>query len=244
MPAIAALTNGSYAHAARRGIATSSIARKRRAGSIASRTWARRARSRSTSRTAMPCSCCAPATAIAADARGARRAHPRRGKRQRARDSSPLDRAADAFIVRRGNGQTIIAGYPWFTDWGRDTFIAMRGLVLARGRLDVAASILSAWAELRVRGHAAQSLSRPRRGAGVQRGRRVAVVRDRRARIPGGGRPAPTRARTLRRRDRRRSSTATRAARATASAWTPTACSRAACPACSSRGWTPRSATA
>ncbi|MEO6271255.1 MAG: amylo-alpha-1,6-glucosidase [Lautropia sp.] len=41
---------------------------------------------------------------------------------------------------------SIIAGYPWFTDWGRDTFIAMRGLCLATGRLDVAREILLAWA--------------------------------------------------------------------------------------------------
>src|SRR5262249_32623151 len=39
-----------------------------------------------------------------------------------------------------------IAGYPWFTDWGRDTFIAMRGLCIATGRLDVAREILLAWA--------------------------------------------------------------------------------------------------
>jgi len=60
---------------------------------------------------------------------------------------TPLDRAADAYVVRRGNGHTIVAGFPWFTDWGRDTFIAMRGLVLARGRHAVAASILRMWAD-------------------------------------------------------------------------------------------------
>jgi predicted glycogen debranching enzyme len=59
---------------------------------------------------------------------------------------TPLDRAAEQFIVRGNGGHTIIAGYPWFADWGRDTFIAMRGLVLARRRFDVAASILLAWA--------------------------------------------------------------------------------------------------
>ena len=41
--------------------------------------------------------------------------------------------------------KTIIAGYPWFTDWGRDTFIALRGLCLATGRLDDARDILLAW---------------------------------------------------------------------------------------------------
>jgi predicted glycogen debranching enzyme len=39
-----------------------------------------------------------------------------------------------------------VAGYPWFTDWGRDTCIALRGLCLATGRLDEARAILLAWA--------------------------------------------------------------------------------------------------
>lgn len=59
---------------------------------------------------------------------------------------SPLHRAADAYLVRRGEGKTVVAGYPWFTDWGRDTFIALRGLCLATGRLDDALAILLAWA--------------------------------------------------------------------------------------------------
>ncbi|HTH49219.1 MAG TPA: amylo-alpha-1,6-glucosidase [Candidatus Limnocylindria bacterium] len=59
---------------------------------------------------------------------------------------SPLHRAADAYIVRRGDDRTIIAGYPWFTDWGRDTFIALRGLCLATGRLGDARGILLSWA--------------------------------------------------------------------------------------------------
>lgn len=58
---------------------------------------------------------------------------------------SNLHRAADAYIVKRGDGKTIVAGYPWFTDWGRDTLIAMRGLCLATGRLDEARDILVAW---------------------------------------------------------------------------------------------------
>ncbi|KEF41425.1 MAG: glycogen debranching protein [Cyanobium sp. CACIAM 14] len=59
---------------------------------------------------------------------------------------SPLTRAADAYLVRRGEGRTVIAGYPWFTDWGRDTFIALRGLCIASGRLEEAKGILLAWA--------------------------------------------------------------------------------------------------
>ena len=56
-----------------------------------------------------------------------------------------LHRAADDYLVTRGSGRTIIAGYPWFTDWGRDTFIALRGLCLATGRLDDARRILLEW---------------------------------------------------------------------------------------------------
>jgi predicted glycogen debranching enzyme len=71
----------------------------------------------------------------------------RRAERaRRDRAGSPLERAADAYLVRRGEGRTIVAGYPWFTDWGRDTFIALRGLCLATGRLAEARSILLEWA--------------------------------------------------------------------------------------------------
>ena len=60
---------------------------------------------------------------------------------------TPLQRAADAYLVRRGAGMTIVAGYPWFTDWGRDTFVALRGLCLAGDRLDAARGILLQWAD-------------------------------------------------------------------------------------------------
>jgi predicted glycogen debranching enzyme len=66
--------------------------------------------------------------------------------KRRAEFATPHLRAADAYIVRRGEGRTIIAGYPWFGDWGRDTFISMRGLCLASGRLEDARKILVAWA--------------------------------------------------------------------------------------------------
>ncbi|MBV9880083.1 MAG: glycogen debranching enzyme family protein [Gemmatirosa sp.] len=67
---------------------------------------------------------------------------------ERARRSSfrtPLHRAADAYVVRRGAGKTIVAGYPWFSDWGRDTFIALRGLCIAGDRLTDARDILLEW---------------------------------------------------------------------------------------------------
>lgn len=50
--------------------------------------------------------------------------------------------AADQYIVSRGEGQTIIAGYPWFSDWGRDTMISLMGLTLATNRPEIAKSIL------------------------------------------------------------------------------------------------------
>jgi predicted glycogen debranching enzyme len=71
----------------------------------------------------------------------------RRGElERRGQIQGQLERAASAYIVRRGEGKTIIAGYPWFGDWGRDTFIALRGLCLARDDFDTAASILCEWA--------------------------------------------------------------------------------------------------
>lgn len=66
-------------------------------------------------------------------------------RRRRGRFASRLARSADAYIVRRGRGKTIIAGYPWFTDWGRDTFIALRGLCLTGGRPQDAEQILVDW---------------------------------------------------------------------------------------------------
>lgn len=63
-----------------------------------------------------------------------------------------LTLAADQFIVRRSQpdgaiaGTTVIAGYPWFSDWGRDTMIALPGLALATGRTKDAASILRTFA--------------------------------------------------------------------------------------------------
>jgi predicted glycogen debranching enzyme len=60
--------------------------------------------------------------------------------------------AADQYIVERrgaaaGGSHTVIAGYPWFSDWGRDTMIALPGLTLATRRFDVAASVLRTFAQ-------------------------------------------------------------------------------------------------
>jgi len=59
--------------------------------------------------------------------------------------AAPRRLAAEAYLVDRNRGRTVIAGFPWFTDWGRDTFIAMRGLMLATGLLAEAEAILLAW---------------------------------------------------------------------------------------------------
>jgi predicted glycogen debranching enzyme len=60
--------------------------------------------------------------------------------------------AADQFIVSRGSSHSVIAGYPWFADWGRDTMIALPGLTLATGRFEVARSILQEFARHADRG--------------------------------------------------------------------------------------------
>jgi len=60
--------------------------------------------------------------------------------------------AADQFLVKRPTvdnpgGLSIIAGYPWFSDWGRDTMIALPGLTLSTGRPEAAATILRTYAQ-------------------------------------------------------------------------------------------------
>lgn len=64
-----------------------------------------------------------------------------------ARAGSTLRRSAGSYRVDRGRGSTLMAGFPWFTDWGRDTFIALRGLLLATGDLETAEAILTGWAD-------------------------------------------------------------------------------------------------
>jgi predicted glycogen debranching enzyme len=54
--------------------------------------------------------------------------------------------AADSFLVQRGNGRSIIAGYHWFDDWGRDAMISLPGLLLSTGRLQEARAVLRTFA--------------------------------------------------------------------------------------------------
>ena len=67
-----------------------------------------------------------------------------RARRTAARGTrhAALSSAADQFILTK---DTIIAGYHWFTDWGRDTMISLPGLCVATGRFDEARRILRRW---------------------------------------------------------------------------------------------------
>ncbi len=57
-----------------------------------------------------------------------------------------LAAAADSFVVGRNDGMSIIAGYHWFDDWGRDAMISLPGLLLSTGRFDDAKAVLSSFA--------------------------------------------------------------------------------------------------
>lgn len=85
------------------------------------------------------------AAAFAEEARAEEKA-----RRRRLADAST--RAATQFLARRGAGRTLLAGFPWFTDWGRDTAIAARGLLIATGRLGEARDVLRTWAAAQVGG--------------------------------------------------------------------------------------------
>jgi 4-alpha-glucanotransferase len=70
---------------------------------------------------------------------------------------SQLVLAADSFVFARPlpdlpEGESVIAGYPWFGDWGRDTMIALPGLTLATGRLATCRRILETFARFADRG--------------------------------------------------------------------------------------------
>ena len=76
-------------------------------------------------------------------------------RRRKALVASPIEdgfaqslaAASDQYLVSRGDEKTVIAGYHWFGDWGRDTMIALPGLTLPTGKHDVARSILRTFAK-------------------------------------------------------------------------------------------------
>lgn len=57
-------------------------------------------------------------------------------------DLAPLVLAGDQFLVQKGDGTSLVAGYHWFSDWGRDTLIALPGITLVTGRYHKARDIL------------------------------------------------------------------------------------------------------
>ncbi len=63
-----------------------------------------------------------------------------------------LKKTARTFVVRRGSGKSIIAGYHWFSDWGRDTMIALPGILLADGAIEEALEVLETWSDTRHKG--------------------------------------------------------------------------------------------
>ena len=184
-----------------------------------------------------------------AAARSLRRASRRRSAPAAARFGSPLERAADAYIVAARRGQDDHRRLSLVHRLGpRHVHRPARALPRHRPAGRRARRSCSSGPD-RLGGHAAEPLRRPGRRARVQLGRRLALVRRRGARVSrgarrGAGRRGPAR-------DRKALGAAVagdprrlrRAAPATASGRTATACSPPASPACSSPGWTPRSAT-
>ncbi len=180
---------------------------------------------------------------------------PRRARDRELRDAEraarrlrrALHRAADAYLVRRGAARRSSPATRGSPTGGATRSSRCAASASPTGRLDDARDDPARVGRHGLRGHAAEPLSRPRRRAGVQLGRRLALVRRRRARVPRRdaqrGARCPrraTRAARRRRRDPRRLRARhalrhprrrRRPARAPASR------------ACSSPGWTPRSAT-
>jgi glycogen debranching enzyme len=87
----------------------------------------------------------APAADVVAAARRRNRALLARGQAG-GPTAATLTLAADAFVVRTAAGPDVVAGYPWFGAWSRDTMISYEGLFLATGRADEGRDLLRGYA--------------------------------------------------------------------------------------------------
>lgn len=72
-------------------------------------------------------------------------------KNKRSTPVDVLEKSMDQYTVNRGELHTVIAGYPWFLDWGRDALIFVRGLIAA-GKTDVALDILKLFGQYEING--------------------------------------------------------------------------------------------
>jgi predicted glycogen debranching enzyme len=153
-----------------------------------------------------------------------------------------LAAASDQYLVSRGDEKTVIAGYHWFGDWGRDTMIALPGLTLPTGKYEVARNILCTFAK-----HVNQGICQT--DSLTRAGRRNTT---RSTQLSGFSKPL---AHTFRTRViwsscatnstpcLLTSSPGTFGVRATESKWMTAACWFPGNRESNSRGWTPRSAT-
>ena len=233
----------------RTGIASFFTRSNRRAASIASKTWPRLGSCPSTSPDRSPqSSSFGPATArLVMRSRWPSTWLPRPGPLRQSPSRSGLRGATATYRASRGSGITLLAGFPWFTDWGRDTFIALRGLLVSLGELDAALAVLTAWSQAVSQGMMPNRFPDAGAAPRIQCGRCLALVRRGRPRRShgGGGRRA---GRAFGNRGElangpaRPSSTAMRGGRATGSEWIRMGSLRRVSPACSSPGWMPRSA--
>ena len=88
-----------------------------------------------------------PPAAVAVDAARARNRAVVAAAAPADETQAALALAADAFVVHTGNGPDVVAGYPWFGAWSRDTMISYEGLFLATGRGGEGRELLRAYAE-------------------------------------------------------------------------------------------------
>ena len=140
---------------------------------------------------------------------------------------TPAGRAEEAARARAAGEEvrTVIAGYHWFTDWGRDTMISLEGLTLTTGRYREAGYILRDVRALRSRRADPQHVPRRRARGPVSHGRRDALVLPRGAALPRSDRRRRTPCASCCRQLADIVAPSSARARSSASAWIqPTAC--------------------